>query len=358
MVGVAVAVLSGSAAAACVGEAEGQGDARPDRAACRAPRARTRRIERRIDALLQQDDARREAQPADAAERRADQRRARRPSRSAAVFSLTDPAKIDHYQQIAVQAVAAAHPDPVRLRHDPRVPDDLPDPAGHGDQLRPGGRARRTTRSAPRSRRPSASSRSTARWSTSRTSRAGAASPRARGEDPYLQLRDGRRARQGRAGQRLLAPTTRSSRASSTSPPTAQPESGRDYNTTDMSLSRLWNLYLPPFKAAVDAGADTVMCSFNAINGDPGCANSYTREPHPQAAVGLRRLHRERLHGGRRAARLPAGEPGQRPVRPRHRRGRRRGGREGAQRRHRLRDGLDQLPRLRRPSSCAAAACR
>ena len=55
-----------------------------------------------------------------------------------------------------------------------------------------------------------------------------------------------------------------------------QPESGRDYNTTDMSKQRLWNMYLPPFKAAVDAGADTVMCSFNALNGVPGCANTYT----------------------------------------------------------------------------------
>ncbi len=54
-----------------------------------------------------------------------------------------------------------------------------------------------------------------------------------------------------------------------------EPESGRDYNTTDMSEQRLRNLYLPPFKAAIDAGADTVMCSFNAINGVPGCGNSY-----------------------------------------------------------------------------------
>ena len=53
-------------------------------------------------------------------------------------------------------------------------------------------------------------------------------------------------------------------------------EGGRDYNTTDMSESTLRNLYLPPFKAAVDAGADTVMCSFNALNGVPGCANKDT----------------------------------------------------------------------------------
>ncbi|MDX6570750.1 MAG: beta-glucosidase, partial [Gaiellales bacterium] len=55
-----------------------------------------------------------------------------------------------------------------------------------------------------------------------------------------------------------------------------QPEGGREYNTTDMSESRLRNLYLPPFKAAIDAGAATVMCSFNAINGVPGCANAQT----------------------------------------------------------------------------------
>ncbi len=55
-----------------------------------------------------------------------------------------------------------------------------------------------------------------------------------------------------------------------------QPEGGRDYNTTDVSEQRLRNLYLPPFKAAIDAGADTAMCSFNAINGVPGCANHET----------------------------------------------------------------------------------
>ena len=55
-----------------------------------------------------------------------------------------------------------------------------------------------------------------------------------------------------------------------------QPEGGRDYNTTDMSEQRLRNFYLPPFKAAIDAGADSIMCSFNAINGVPGCANRYT----------------------------------------------------------------------------------
>jgi beta-glucosidase len=55
-----------------------------------------------------------------------------------------------------------------------------------------------------------------------------------------------------------------------------QPEGGREYNTTDMSEQRLRNFYLPPFKAAVDAGVGSAMCSFNAINGVPGCANHQT----------------------------------------------------------------------------------
>ena len=82
-----------------------------------------------------------------------------------------------------------------------------------------------------------------------------------------------------------------------------EPEAGRDYNTTDMSLQRLWNFYLPPFKAAVDAGSDTLMCSFNAHQRRARLREPLPGDRHPQAALGLRRLHRERLHRGRRAAR-------------------------------------------------------
>ncbi len=52
-------------------------------------------------------------------------------------------------------------------------------------------------------------------------------------------------------------------------------EAGRDYNTTDMSESRLRQVYLPPYKAAVEAGAATLMSSFNALNGVPATANPY-----------------------------------------------------------------------------------
>jgi len=97
----------------------------------------------------------------------------------------------------------------------------------------------------------------------------------ASGEDPYL-------------GSVMAAARVKAAQGSDYSAPDkvvtsvkhyaayGQPEGGRDYNTTDMSEQRLRNLYLPPFKAAIDAGADTVMCSFNAINGVPGCADSHT----------------------------------------------------------------------------------
>lgn len=52
-------------------------------------------------------------------------------------------------------------------------------------------------------------------------------------------------------------------------------EAGRDYHTTDMSLHRMYNEYLPPYKAAIDAGAGTVMTSFNDINGVPATANRW-----------------------------------------------------------------------------------
>ena len=96
------------------------------------------------------------------------------------------------------------------------------------------------------------------------------------GEDPYLgsvmaaarvkgaQGDDYSDARQGRHQRQALRRPTASPRAAATTTPPTCPS------------QRLRNLYLPPFKAAIDAGADTVMCSFNAINGVPGCANKYT----------------------------------------------------------------------------------
>ncbi|MDO6433538.1 beta-glucosidase BglX [Flavitalea sp. BT771] len=52
-------------------------------------------------------------------------------------------------------------------------------------------------------------------------------------------------------------------------------EAGRDYNTTDMSRVRMFNEYLPPYKAAVDAGVGSIMASFNEVDGVPATANKF-----------------------------------------------------------------------------------
>ena len=52
-------------------------------------------------------------------------------------------------------------------------------------------------------------------------------------------------------------------------------EAGRDYNRVDMSMQRLWEEYMPPYKACIDSGARAVMPAFNDINGVPCTANPW-----------------------------------------------------------------------------------
>ena len=52
-------------------------------------------------------------------------------------------------------------------------------------------------------------------------------------------------------------------------------EAGRDYNTVDMSHNRMFNEYLYPYQAAVDAGVGSVMASFNEVDGVPATANKW-----------------------------------------------------------------------------------
>jgi len=53
------------------------------------------------------------------------------------------------------------------------------------------------------------------------------------------------------------------------------PEGGRDYNTVDMSKLKMYNDYFPPYKAAVDAGAGSIMTSFNDVDGVPASGNKW-----------------------------------------------------------------------------------
>ena len=52
-------------------------------------------------------------------------------------------------------------------------------------------------------------------------------------------------------------------------------EGGREYNTVDMSLTRMFNDYMPPYKAALDAGAGGVMVALNSVNGIPATSNPW-----------------------------------------------------------------------------------
>lgn len=64
-------------------------------------------------------------------------------------------------------------------------------------------------------------------------------------------------------------------------------ESGRDYNTTSMAPYILYNNYLAPFKAAVEEGAQTVMASFNDLNGVPCTVNPFTLRKMLKETYGL-----------------------------------------------------------------------
>ncbi len=64
-------------------------------------------------------------------------------------------------------------------------------------------------------------------------------------------------------------------------------EAGRDYNTTSMSISQLYNVYLPPFRAAMEEGACSAMASFNDLNGVPCTVNSYTLRDILKGEFGL-----------------------------------------------------------------------
>ena len=62
---------------------------------------------------------------------------------------------------------------------------------------------------------------------------------------------------------------------------------GRDYNSVDMSERMLWEVYLPPFKAALDAGAATFMNAFNDLNGVPANASAYLQRTVLKGAWGF-----------------------------------------------------------------------
>jgi beta-glucosidase len=94
------------------------------------------------------------------------------------------------------------------------------------------------------------------------------------GEDPYLGAAMARAYIRGYQQGDLSLPTSVAASVKHYAAYGAA-EAGREYNTTDMSMSRLHQVYLPPYKAAVEKGAATMMSAFNALNGVPASANRY-----------------------------------------------------------------------------------
>jgi beta-glucosidase len=95
------------------------------------------------------------------------------------------------------------------------------------------------------------------------------------GEDPYLTACYAAAKVEGYQGGDLSAPD-RVAACAKHFVAYGGAEGGRDYNTVDVSEQRLRNLYLPPFRAAVDAGAATVMAAFNTVSGVPAHADTHT----------------------------------------------------------------------------------
>lgn len=93
------------------------------------------------------------------------------------------------------------------------------------------------------------------------------------GEDPFLGSDIARAMIEGLQGDDLAAPDSVMACVKHFVGYGA-PEAGRDYNNADMSPTRLHDVYLPPFKAAVEAGAASAMMSFSAVNGMPSHADA------------------------------------------------------------------------------------
>ena len=95
------------------------------------------------------------------------------------------------------------------------------------------------------------------------------------GEDPYLGSAMAAAYVRGYQSQHLDAPDTMAACVKHYVGYGAV-EAGRDYNSTEISEHTLREFYLPPFHAAIDAGAATVMSAFNSLNGVPASANPFT----------------------------------------------------------------------------------
>src|SRR4051794_37633484 len=270
------AVVAGCLAVAALGAAGVQAGARPtkDRVVLKpAERGQDRKVERRIDDLIRRMTLDEKLnQLTLLSDGQINDAEAAKPV--GAVFSLIDPAKIDHYQRIAVQQ-SRLH-IPILFAYDTihGFRTIFPIPLATASSFDPTVAQKDHEIGARESATVGLKQIYSPMVDVSHEPRWGRISEGA-GEDPYLDSVMAAARVKGAQGNDYSADDKVVTSVKHFAA-YGEPEAGREYNTTDMSLSRLWNFYLPPFKAAVDAGADTAMCSFNSLNGTPGCANPYT----------------------------------------------------------------------------------
>ena len=189
------------------------------------------------------------------------------------IYFDTSPGLRNRLQKKSHRAVAARNPRAVRLRRDPRLPHHLPHFAGPGllVESRTGEAGRRSGRTGGAD-----VGRRVDLLADDRRGARRPLGPRLGGlrRGPLRQRRlrsGGGRRLPGRQPRRLrrVAACLKHFVGYGAS------EAGRDYVYTEISRQTLWDTYMPPYQAGIEAGAATVMSCFNDISGTPGTANPY-----------------------------------------------------------------------------------
>jgi beta-glucosidase len=190
-----------------------------------------------------------------------------------ALFNVTDPLEVNAYQHLAVEKSRLHIPIIFGLDVIHGFRTEFPVPLGLASTWDPG-MVEKTARVAAQE-----ASASGIRWTfspmvdISRDARWGRMTEGA-GEDPFLGAVMAAAYVRGYQGERLDAPDSIAACAKHYVGYGAA-EAGRDYNSTEISEHTLREIYLPPFRAAVDAGAASIMSAFNSLNGIPATANPF-----------------------------------------------------------------------------------
>ncbi|QAY89367.1 beta-glucosidase BglX [Pseudomonas sp. ACM7] len=109
------------------------------------------------------------------------------------------------------------------------------------------------------------------------------------GEDTYLVSRIAKTMVQAYQGKNLNAPDSIMASAKHFALYGAV-EGGRDYNSVDMGLARMYQDYLPPYRSAIEGGAGAMMAALNSINGVPAAANAWLMQDLLRKAWGFKGL--------------------------------------------------------------------